>query len=114
MRREVEQMMARYGTDLIILSSGKERTVRGFFRAVQTKSWQNAENEMNLLGAVSRELYAFLGPANAGIKEGDTLRMGEKRYLFRRVEPYWYGNEKLYVWGLCVEKGGDDPWGALS
>ncbi len=114
MRRKVDQIMARHGTDLTIVSEGEEKTVRGFFRAVQTKSWQNVENEITLLGSVSRELYSFLGPADADVKEGDSLRMGEKSYLFRRVEAYWFDNEKLYVWGLCVEKGGDDAWGAQS
>lgn len=91
-----------------------EKTVRGFFRAVNTTSWQSLESEATPLGEISRGQYAYIGPIGAAVKEGDTLRLGEKTYLFRRVEPYYYGNQKVYVWGLCVEKGVNDTWGTQS
>ncbi len=114
MRREVEKILARHGTDLTILSSGGEKTVRGFFRAVNSKSWQSVASGTSLLGEVSRDLYAYLGPADEEVREGDSVRMDGRVYLFRRVEPYWYAEEKIYVWGLCVEQGGDDAWGMRS
>ena len=48
------------------------------------------------------------------VKEGDTISLGEKSYLFRRVEFYYYGNQAVYLWGLCVEKGVNDTWGTQS
>jgi hypothetical protein len=42
------------------------------------------------------------------------LTIGGGSYIFRRVEPYWYGDEKVYLWGLCVEKGVNDTWGSQS
>ena len=114
MRGAVERLMRQHGTDMTIVSGEETRTVRGFFRAVNSKSWQSMESEATLLGEITRGQYAYMGPVNAGVKEGDTLLLGEKSYLFRRVEPYYYENDAVYQWGLCVEKGVNDTWGSQS
>ena len=114
MRRTVEKVLSQHGTDLTIVSGLEQKTVRGFFRAVNSKSWQSMESEATLLGEISRGQYAYIGPVDVAVKEGDTLGLGEKTYLFRRVEPYYYGNEAIYNWGLCVEKGVNDTWGSQS
>ena len=110
MKSTVEAILRQYGTDLLITSGEEQKTVRGFFRAVNSKSWQSMESEATLLGEISRGQYAYIGPADGGIKEGDILSLGEKTYLFRRVELYYYGNQPVYQWGLCVEKGVNDIW----
>lgn len=114
MLKTVETLMARWGTDMAIVSGEEEMTVRGFFRAVNSKSWQNMESVVSLLGEISRGQYVYMGPAGVGVKEGDTLMVGSRVYLFRRVEPYYYGNQPIYRWGLCVEKGVNDTWGTQS
>lgn len=106
--------MEKYGTDLTITSGSETKTVRGFFRAVNSKSWQSMESEASLLGEITRGQYVYMGPIGVTVREGDTLRLGEKSYLFRRVEPYYYGNQAIYQWGLCVEKGVNDIWGTQS
>ncbi len=106
--------MSVYGTDMTIAGREGEQTVRGFFRAVNSKSWQSMESEATLLGEISRGQYAYMGPSEVPVKEGDTLKLGEKTYLFRRVEAYYYGNQAIYLWGLCVEKGVNDTWGSQS
>ena len=114
MRQTMENSMARYGTDMTIVSEGSEMTVRGFFRAVNSNSRQHMESVVSLPGEISRGQYVYIGPAGAAVKEGDTLLLGEKSYLFRRVEPYYFGNQPIYQWGLCVEKGVNDTWGTQS
>ena len=106
--------MAQYGTDMTVTSREETKTVRGFFRAVNSTSWQSIESVATPLGEVTRGQYAYLGPADTAVSEGDTLTVGEREYLFRRVEPYWYQGEAVYLWGLCVEKGVNDTWGSLS
>ena len=110
----METLFARWGTDMTIVSAEEHKTVRGFFRAVNSKSWQNMESVVSLLGEISRGQYVYLGPADKAVKEGDSLLLGEKSYLFRRVEPYYFGNQPIYQWGLCVEKGVNDTWGTQS
>ena len=114
MRRTVEKVMSQHGTDLTIVSGLEQKTVRGFFRAVNSKSWQSMESEATLLGEITRGQYVYMGPVDAAVNEGDTLILGEKRYLFRRTELYYYGNQAVYQWGLCVEKGVNDTWGIQS
>ena len=114
MRQTMEKLMSRYGTDMTIVSGGNETTVRAFFRAVNSKSWQNMESVVSLLGEISRGQYVYIGPAGVAVREGDTLNLGTKSYLFRRVEAYYFGNRPIYLWGLCVEKGVNDTWGTQS
>ena len=114
MRHLTEAVFQKYGTDMTVVSGEEEIAVRGFFRAVNSKSWQSMESEATLLGEISRGQYSYLGPAWVQVKEGDTLRLGERTYLFRRTEDYYYGNTPVYRWGLCVEKGVNDTWGSQS
>ena len=106
--------MANHGTDLTIVSGEETKTVRGFFRAVNSKSWQSMESEASLLGEITRGQYVYMGPVVAAVKEGDSLILGNRSYLFRRTELYYYGNQPVYQWGLCVEKGVNDTWGIPS
>ena len=114
MRKAVEKVMANHGTDLTIVSGEENKTVRGFFRAVNSKSWQSMESEASLLGEITRGQYVYMGPVSAAVKEGDSLILGNRSYLFRRTELYYYGNQPVYQWGLCVEKGVNDTWGIPS
>ena len=114
MKSMVSTIIRQYGTDMILTSALETKTVRGFFRAVNSKSWQSMESEASLLGEITRGQYAYIGPVDVAVQEGDTVTLGEKTYLFRRVEPYYYGNEAIYNWGLCVEKGVNDTWGSQS
>jgi hypothetical protein len=112
MRQTVEKVLSQHGTDLTIVSGFESKTVRGFFRAVNSKSWHSIESEATLLGEITRGQYAYIGPADGGVKEGNTLTLGDRSYLVRRVEFYYFGNQAIYQWGLCVEKGVNDIWGS--
>ena len=114
MKRTVSKLIGQYGADMTLTSDGTAMTVRAFFRAVNSKSLQSMESEATLLGEISRGQYAYIGPVDVAVREGDTLTLGQKTYLFRRVAPYYYGNEAIYNWGLCVEKGVNDTWGSQS
>ena len=114
MRGSIERLMRHYGTQMQLCHGETEKTVRGFFRAVDSESWQSIENEATPLGEMSRGQYTYIGPVAVAVEEGDTVKLGNKTYLFRRVEPYWYGNQPVYLWGLCVEKGVNDTWGTRS
>lgn len=61
--------MAQHGTDLTIVSGEENKTVRGFFRAVNSKSWQSMESEATLLGEITRGQYVYMGPVDGAVKE---------------------------------------------
>ncbi len=114
MRQMIQNLLTEYGTDLTVTHGETVKTIRGFFRAVNSKSWQSMESEATLLGEITRGQYSYIGPAEGGIREGDTISLGEKNYLVRRAERYYFGNQPIYQWGLCVEKGVNDTWGSQS
>lgn len=114
MKRMVEKILNQFGTDMVLQNGAETKTVRGLLQAVNSASWQSIESEATLLGEISRGQYTYIGPVATPVHEGDTLTLGEKTYLLRRVEPYWYRNQKIYLWGLCVEKGVNDTWGSQS
>ena len=110
----VSMILRQYGTKIQLTHGGVERTVKGFFQPVRSKSWQSMESEATLLGEITRGQYAYIGPAEGGIREGDTLMLGDRSYLVRRAEYYYFQDRPVYQWGLCVEKGVNDTWGSRS
>jgi len=114
MQRMVETILRQYGTGMTLNRNGEVLEVKGFFQPVRSKSWQSMTQAATPLGEIPRGQYVYIGSANMPVQEGDVLTVEEKSYFFRRVEPYYYGEEILYVWGLCVEKGVNDTWGSLS
>ena len=58
MRAAAEQVMERFGTELTIHHGSETKTLRGFFRAVNSQSWQSLESVVSPLGETSRGQYA--------------------------------------------------------
>ena len=114
MEKMVRKILEQYGTAMQVTSDGKTRDVRGFFQPVRSKSWQNMVSLDTPLGEAPRGQYIYIGPAGSDVQNGDVLTVGGKDYVFRRVEPYYYGDSPVYLWGLCVEKGVNDTWGSQS
>ncbi len=114
MRRMAEGIFRQYGSTMHLTVDGNRQQVRAFFQPVRSKSWQSMVNAATPLGEIPRGQYVYMGPAGVAVNIGDLLEIGGKQYLFRRVEPYYYGEEAVYLWGLCVEKGVNDTWGSQS
>lgn len=110
MKNMVDKILQQYGTPLLLHTGTETTAVRGFFQSVNSKSLQSIEDRAMPLGEISRGQYTYVGPADCPVEEGDTLELSGKKYVFRRVEPYYHGNETVYLWGLCVEKGENAVW----
>ena len=54
MVRMIASLLQEYGTDLTVTHGQTSKVLRGFFRAVNSKSWQSMESEANLLGEITR------------------------------------------------------------
>ena len=114
MKKIVEGILRQYGSKITLERSEGTVTVQGFFQPVRSKSWQSLTNTATPLGEIPRGQYVYIGPPGTNVALGDVLTIGDNSYIFRRVEPYWYGEEQVYIWGLCVEKGVNDTWGSQS
>lgn len=108
----VRKILNQYGTAMTVTGSAGSTDVRGFFQPVRSKSWQNMVSLDTPLGEVPRGQYIYIGPPEAVARDGDILTVAGKDYVFRRVEPYYYGDTQMYLWGLCMEKGVNDTWGS--
>ncbi len=114
MREKVDKILLQYGQEVTLRSGDTTKTVRCFFQPVNFTSWLRIENSAMPLGENSRGRYTYIGQADVPVKEGDVLVVGDREYLMRRVDPYYYHREVVYLWALCVEKGGDDTWKTQS
>lgn len=114
MKRMAQKILRQFGTEVTLVSGDTARVLRCFFQPVNSNSWQNIESVATPLGEVTRGQYTYIGPGDVEIREGDSLKVGNRYYLIRRSEPYYYGDQIVYYWGQCVEKGVNDTWGSRS
>ena len=103
MREILEGIIAHYGSAVTAVRNGQERGFRAFLQLVTSKSWQNMERVFGPLGEIPRGQYLYIGPAAQDVAQAEFLRCGG-------TESIYVGDEALYIWGLCVRKGADDPW----
>lgn len=108
MRALVEKLLRRYGSPIALHRGGEKRVFFGFLNHTGSRSLQNMEEYVEPLGQIPGGQYVLVAPLQPELKPGDTLVLGDKRYLIRRLELQWYGKERLLQWGLCTEKGGEE------
>lgn len=101
-----------YGTLVTTHHQGLHLRVRAFFMPTASRSWQNMEHVYTPLGETPRGQYNYIGPPEPVVEAGDTLEVGGRPYLIRRLEVIQDEKGPLYRWGLCVENGGPDGWGS--
>ena len=114
MRSTIERLIQKYGSSVIIHTHGTTYDTKVLLQIIASKSWQNMVGLDTPLGEVPRGQYIYIGPPEVAAKDGDILTVGDKDFVFRRVEPYFYGDTVVYLWGLCMEKGVNDTWGSRS
>lgn len=106
----IKLLMEHYGTGLLLCRDGETREFKAFLQPVTSKSWQNMERLFGGLGEIPRGQYLYLGPPEVLLAAGDELQAGAQSYIVRKAEALSLGDRPLYLWALCVRKGGDDPW----
>lgn len=111
MRRTVERIMASHGREITTLCGGVKTVVRGFLQPVTGKAERLAKVEQGPLGRESRAQFIYIGPAEPQLQAGDCLAAEGKTYHVRSGQILWIGDEAIYCWAMCTEKGGDDSWG---
>lgn len=109
----VDTLLRQHGTAMVLRRSDGEFPVRGFFQPVRSKSLQSVVSHDTPLGQLDRGQFIYIGPADVAVSQGDTLTVDGRTYVLRRVEIYRYGDEPVYTWGLCMEKGGEAAWEIL-
>ena len=112
MQGQMEKMIRRYGSPMVLRQDGAEYEIRAFLQQTRSRSQSHAERQLAPLGEVPKGLFVYLGPVTPQIAEGDMLVYRQRNFQVRRAEPIVVGDSVAYCWGLCVEMGGDHIWGS--
>lgn len=104
MRQALEQIMARYGQEVTLARRvGKKRTLRAFVQPV-TKQREALPIAATPLGAVSEELWVYIGPGDAPLSPGDSVEQGGLALTVREAKALYLQDEVLYHWALLGRK----------
>ena len=104
------ELIGRFGTQLVRRSGGETYIYKAIVQLVTSKSWQNMERMVPNAGEIPRGQYLYIGPTAQKVKNGDVIEFDGRRFIVRRADRVIFRKEALFVWGLCVEGGEDDPW----
>ncbi len=110
MKRMIDTLLRQHGTAMVLRRGDGDFTVRGFFQPVRSRSLQSVVSHATALGQLDRGQFIYIGPADVEAAQGDELTVGGQCYILRRTELYRCGDEPVYTWGLCMEKGGEAQW----
>lgn len=108
----IEKVLRRYGSRLTLHGGDKTVVFHGFLQHSGSRSWYNMEPRYSPLGQIPRGKYILLAPVETPVSVGDTLDDGCTTVTVRRIENVKMGDNAIYLWGLCEEKGGEDHWGS--
>ena len=107
----VEKIMRQYGTPIVLCKGNEAVTIYGFVQHTATTARKYALPEHSILGEIPQGRYVAMIPVEPEALKEDVLEQGGRRFIIRRVEKIWQGNEALYCWCLCEEEGEPDGWG---
>lgn len=112
MRGMIERFLTAYGTrTLLSRQDGKNSVVWALIQSRKSISQRNANKRISPLGEILGDTYLFICTVNCGADVGDTLENSDGiLYELRQVEKVMYKSEPIYLWGLCVQKGGGKSW----
>ncbi len=110
MKQRIKRLIETHGSDATINCDGVISNTRIFFQLVTSKSWQNMKRMFSSGGEIPRGQFLFIAPPEIGLRRADLVTIDERTFIVRRADAIIYRNERLFIWGLCVEGGGADPW----
>lgn len=110
MKKRIRQLIDDFGSDATVVCSGVSTETRIFFQLVTSKSWQNMERMFCSGGEIPRGQFLFIAPPEIGVHRADLVNIDGRTFIVRRADAIIFRGERLFIWGLCVEGGGADPW----
>ncbi len=110
MKALIARLLTAYGSTVTVHFEQESRAVRALLQPVTSKSWQNMERMIPVGGQIPRGQFLYIGPPEVDVTQATHLSLLGKTYLVRRVDRILYRDQVLYLWGLLVEGGREDPW----
>lgn len=110
MRTMIEKILRGYGKSLVLCHKGKQYSVKAFFQVVTGKSERYAKLQPGITGLEDSTRYVYIGPIDPEAMAGDEIIADGKSYQIRQAQMIYEGSEAVYIWGMCIEKGGAENW----
>ena len=116
MKNMLDKIFKAYGAMFTLMrQDGSYYALKAFLQPRKSLSQRNAIKRISPVGEILGDTYLFLCTADCEAQVGDTLwRGGNLFYEVRQVETVLYKSKPIYLWGLCVQKGGADKWDTQS
>lgn len=108
--KTMSRLIRQFGSRIRRTSGTSTAEYTAILQPVTSKSWQNMERMIPNAGEIPRGQYLYIGPAAQALKNGDVIRFDSRDFIVRRADRVFFRDEALFVWGLCVEGGGKEPW----
>lgn len=110
MKKLVDKIFRRYGTELQVQAASGTYTLYGFVQHAATSARKYVLPEYTPLGELPQGHYLILLPAYEA-RLGQLIMYNGRWQIVRRVERVWFGKTAIYDWCLCEERGEADAWG---
>lgn len=110
MKKLVDKILRRYGTELKVQTNSGTETLYGLVQHTATSARKYLIPEYTPLGELPQAHYVILLPAYEA-RLGQMIMYNGRWQIVRRVERVWLGKTVLYDWCLCETRGEADEWG---
>lgn len=110
MRELIESVLEGYGGPVTAQTQAGTKQFWGFVQPVTERGWSNTQKIVASLGRIPKECYVLIAQADAAVEEGETLTARAQRFLVRRAEKVYVGDEPMYTWALLTKAGGEAAW----
>jgi len=95
MKKQLQEILRRFGQQVILRPDRDALTVRAFLQPVIRRDEQMPETMMEL-GSIDGRLWLYLGTEEAA--DGDILDWNGLEFRVRSSRPWYVGDELLYWW----------------
>lgn len=106
MQAMIGKILRGYGKEMILRHGGKSQKVRAFWQVETGKSEHFGKLQPGLTGLEDVNRYIYIGPVEPKASMGDEIVVDGVTYVVRNSQTIRGGEADVYVWGICVERGG--------
>ena len=99
MTEQFDAILRRWGRDVTLDGSGGKNEVRAFVQPIQ-KQQTDAPEEPTAFGAADLRRWLYIGPKDAALEAGNTVRCGEERYTVQTAAAVYVGAEQSHWWAI--------------
>lgn len=92
-----------YGEDIAVINDDNKVSTRAFIEPLHYRNKIYVGGEYRNLGMEYSEKYLYVGIPDIPLIENKTIiERKDKKYLVKRVERYYVGEQIAYIWAILI------------